>query len=86
MCCAVLSVVLWARACLRFQLAYYRLYGELRTTYETVMTKMYDHGRTEAQRSCTPEVCVPFRVSLCVCVWSLFLRCVCVPFRRCTPL
>jgi hypothetical protein len=50
-----------------FQLAYYRLYGELRMTYETVMTKMFDHGRTEAQRSCTPEVrrgtqtaCLPF--------------------------
>lgn len=40
---------------LSIQLAYYRLYGELKSTYETVMTKMYDHGRTEAQRSCTLE-------------------------------
>lgn len=84
---------------LSFQLAYYRLYGEVCSTYETVMvggawaradwglamfrgaqalslplpcflpspplvehqqqTKMYDHGRTEAQRCCTSEVSDP---------------------------
>ena len=53
-----------------FQLAYYRLYGELQSTYETVMTKMYDHGRTEAQRCCTSEVrlgavCSECAVRLC---------------------
>jgi hypothetical protein len=55
----------------RFQLAYYRLYGELRCTYETVMTKMFDHGRTEAQRCCTKEVgdvagAVTYRRMICV--------------------
>lgn len=41
---------------LAFQLAYYRLYGELRTTYETAMTKAFRHGRTEPVRAVTAEM------------------------------
>eukprot|EP00545_Synedropsis_sp_CCMP1620_P007009 CAMPEP_0119009176 /NCGR_PEP_ID=MMETSP1176-20130426/4189_1 /TAXON_ID=265551 /ORGANISM="Synedropsis recta cf, Strain CCMP1620" /LENGTH=738 /DNA_ID=CAMNT_0006961637 /DNA_START=21 /DNA_END=2237 /DNA_ORIENTATION=+ len=36
-------------------LAYYRLYGKIVCTYEPVLTKTFYHGRTEAQRSATPE-------------------------------
>lgn len=36
-------------------LAYYRLYGKIVCTYEPVLTKSFYHGRTEAQRSATPE-------------------------------
>jgi carnitine O-acetyltransferase len=33
------------------QLAYYRVYGTLGNTYETVMTKFFQHGRTEPVRT-----------------------------------
>jgi carnitine O-acetyltransferase len=36
-------------------LAYYRLYGKIVCTYEPVLTKVFYHGRTEAQRPATPE-------------------------------
>ncbi len=38
-----------------FQAAYYGLYGRVECTYEPAMTKMYQHGRTEAIRSVTDE-------------------------------
>lgn len=34
-------------------LAYYRLYGEVVNMYESVLTKQYFHGRTEAMRGTT---------------------------------
>lgn len=40
----------------RFQIAYYHLYGELKNTYETVMTKHFLHGRTEVARPVTAAV------------------------------
>ena len=36
-------------------LAYYRLYGEVVSTYEPVLTKRFFHGRTEAMRTSTTE-------------------------------
>lgn len=39
-----------------YQIAYYNLYGEFQNTYETVMTKQYAHGRTEACRPASAEV------------------------------
>lgn len=36
------------------QLAYYRVYGTLHNTYETVMTKAFHHGRTEPVRALSP--------------------------------
>ena len=36
-------------------LAYYRLYGRVVCMYEPVLTKSFYHGRTEAQRSATPQ-------------------------------
>jgi carnitine O-acetyltransferase len=38
-----------------FQAAYYRMYGSNPNVYESVQTKFFYHGRTEAMRSCTPE-------------------------------
>ena len=38
------------------QLAQYRLFGRNYSTYESVMTRLFLHGRTEAMRSVTPEV------------------------------
>eukprot|EP00753_Platysulcus_tardus_P015050 PLAT4745.2.p1 GENE.PLAT4745.2~~PLAT4745.2.p1 ORF type:complete len:641 (+),score=216.95 PLAT4745.2:280-2202(+) len=40
---------------LAFQLAYYRLYGKLVSTYESVMTKRFLHGRTECGRSASSQ-------------------------------
>lgn len=34
-------------------IAYFRLYGEVISTYESVLTKRFFHGRTEAMRSTT---------------------------------
>jgi len=39
------------------QLAQYRLFGEVRSTYEAVMTRRFLHGRTEALRSVSAESC-----------------------------
>jgi len=36
-------------------LTYYRLYGEIVSAYEPVLTKRYYHGRTEAMRTTTTE-------------------------------
>ena len=36
--------------------AYYRMYGSFVNVYESVQTKFYLHGRTEAARCVTPEV------------------------------
>lgn len=36
-------------------LAYYRLYGKIVCVYESVLTKNFLHGRTEAMRSATPQ-------------------------------
>ena len=36
-------------------LAYYRMYGSVVCSYESVLTKGFLHGRTEAMRSTTPE-------------------------------
>jgi carnitine O-acetyltransferase len=38
-----------------YQLAYYKLKGEARSTYESAMTKRFFHGRTETLRSVTNE-------------------------------
>ena len=38
-----------------FQVAYHRLYRESVTTYETLMTKRFLHGRTEAGFCVTKE-------------------------------
>ena len=38
-----------------FQLAYFTLTGETASTYESVSTKRFLHGRTEAMRSVSPE-------------------------------
>ncbi|GAA5828545.1 hypothetical protein JCM11251_000843 [Rhodosporidiobolus azoricus] len=38
-----------------YQAAYYSLYGRVESTYEPAMTKAFQHGRTEAIRSVTPE-------------------------------
>jgi len=38
------------------QLAQYKLFGRCYSTYESVMTRQFLHGRTEAMRSVTPEV------------------------------
>ena len=40
---------------LAIQLAYVRLYGEPACTYESVHTRSFRYGRTEAMRSVTPE-------------------------------
>jgi carnitine O-acetyltransferase len=40
---------------LAIQYAFFNLYGEVANVYESVLTKSYYHGRTEAGRSCTPE-------------------------------
>ena len=37
------------------QLAYYRTAGEFSATYETALTRMFKHGRTETIRSYTAE-------------------------------
>lgn len=37
-----------------FQAAYHQLYGRNVATYEPAMTKAYQHGRTEAIRTCQP--------------------------------
>ena len=36
-------------------LAYYRLYGKIVCVYESVLTKNFLHGRTEAMRTATPQ-------------------------------
>lgn len=41
---------------LALQLAMWTVYGELVCTYETAMTKSYQHGRTEPIRAVTPEM------------------------------
>lgn len=41
---------------LALQAAQHRLFGRNRSTYESVMTRVFRHGRTEAMRSVTPEV------------------------------
>ena len=38
-----------------FQLAYYRLHGQIPPTYEAASTKSFCHGRTETIRSASPE-------------------------------
>jgi len=43
-------------------LAYYRLYGEIVSSYEPVLTKAFYHGRTEAMRSTTMKA-----ANLCKC-------------------
>lgn len=40
---------------LAMQLAYYRLYREPASCYETAMTRRFYHGRTETMRPCTTE-------------------------------
>ena len=40
---------------LSMMMAYYRLYGNVVCTYESVQTKKFSHGRTEAARSATAE-------------------------------
>ena len=40
---------------LAFQLAHFKLYGSICNAYETVVTKQYFHGRTEAMRPATIE-------------------------------
>lgn len=40
---------------LAMQLAYYRLYREPGSCYETAMTRKFYHGRTETMRPCTTE-------------------------------
>lgn len=40
---------------LALQLAYYRLHGRPGCCYETAMTRLFYHGRTETVRSCTVE-------------------------------
>jgi len=47
-----------------FQVASYRTYGCLRSTYESAMIKVFRHGRTEAMRSVTSEV-LAFCEKLC---------------------
>lgn len=44
-----------ATAQVAMQTAFYSLYGEPANTYESVLTKQYFHGRTEAGRSCTAQ-------------------------------
>lgn len=39
-----------------FQLAHQRAKGRVGTTYESISTRHYQHGRTEAMRVVTPEV------------------------------
>lgn len=36
-------------------MAYYKLYGKFVCTYESVLTKAFYHGRTEAMRGATPQ-------------------------------
>ena len=38
------------------QLSQYKLFGQCYSTYESVMTRQFLHGRTEAMRSVTPKV------------------------------
>eukprot|EP00735_Rhodelphis_limneticus_P008741 TRINITY_DN2230_c0_g1::TRINITY_DN2230_c0_g1_i1::g.6687::m.6687 TRINITY_DN2230_c0_g1::TRINITY_DN2230_c0_g1_i1::g.6687 ORF type:complete len:666 (-),score=253.86,sp/Q5U3U3/CPT2_DANRE/41.77/0.0,Carn_acyltransf/PF00755.15/1.6e-155 TRINITY_DN2230_c0_g1_i1:260-2257(-) len=38
------------------QLAYYRMYGKIVSTYEAASTAAFKHGRTECIRTATPEV------------------------------
>ena len=45
-----------ATAQVAMQTAYYKIYGAPANTYESVLTKAYLHGRTEAGRSCTSEL------------------------------
>lgn len=49
------------------QIAYYRLYGDIVCAYESVMTKAFYHGRTEAARSTTSK-----SVELCKCWMNAF--------------
>jgi hypothetical protein len=37
------------------QLAWYRMYGKFTATYETVLTRMFKHGRTETLRTLSQE-------------------------------
>eukprot|EP00698_Gefionella_okellyi_P014205 TRINITY_DN3937_c0_g1_i1.p1 TRINITY_DN3937_c0_g1~~TRINITY_DN3937_c0_g1_i1.p1 ORF type:complete len:680 (-),score=105.41 TRINITY_DN3937_c0_g1_i1:1198-3237(-) len=46
-----------AFAQMAFQLAYFRLRGRFDCTYEPVMTKTFQHGRTEVLRTVTAESC-----------------------------
>jgi len=50
-------------------LAYYRMYGTVVNAYESVLTKGFLHGRTEAMRSTTPEA-VAFCHAFCSRVTS----------------
>jgi len=50
-------------------LAYYRMYGTIVNSYESVLTKGFLHGRTEAMRSTTPEA-VAFCHAFCSRVTS----------------
>lgn len=45
-------------------LSYYRLYGQIVSSYEPVLTKIFLHGRTEAMRSTTPKA-VQFCKTFC---------------------
>jgi carnitine O-acetyltransferase len=47
-----------------FATAYFRMYGQFVNTYESVQTKYFFHGRTEACRCLTPEV-VDFAEKFC---------------------
>lgn len=49
------------------QIAYYRLYGDIVCAYESVLTKRFYHGRTEAARSTTSK-----SVELCKCWMNVF--------------
>ncbi|KAH9261555.1 hypothetical protein BASA81_000211 [Batrachochytrium salamandrivorans] len=44
-----------ATAQIAMQTAFFELYGEAANTYESVLTKSFYHGRTEAGRSCTAQ-------------------------------
>lgn len=37
------------------QLAWYRMHGKFTATYETVLTRMFKHGRTETLRTLSQE-------------------------------
>lgn len=51
------------------QIAYYRLYGDIVCAYESVLTKQFYHGRTEAARSTTSK-----SVELCKCWMNAFSK------------
>jgi len=58
------------------QLAWYKTRGEFTATYETILTRMFKHGRTETLRTLTRESwqwvlsMVDPHVSVCVLVAS----------------